>query len=33
LPITPTPEGEFKRFIGFEDVERLEREFLQSATA
>jgi 2-methylisocitrate lyase-like PEP mutase family enzyme len=28
LPITPTSEHEFKRFIGFEEVERLEREFL-----
>jgi methylisocitrate lyase len=33
LPIAPTPEGEFKRFIGFEDVERLEREFLQPVAA
>ena len=28
LPIAPTPESDFKRFIGFEEVERLEREFL-----
>jgi len=28
LPVPTMPEKEFKRFIGFEEVERLEREFL-----
>lgn len=33
LPVPPLHESEFKTFIGFEEVERLEREFLQPAAA
>jgi methylisocitrate lyase len=33
LPVPAMPEKEFKRFIGFDEVERLEREFLTEAPA
>jgi methylisocitrate lyase len=33
LPVSTMPEKEFKRFIGFDEVERLEREFLAEASA
>jgi methylisocitrate lyase len=33
LPVPTMPEKEFKRFIGFDEVERLEREFLAEASA
>jgi len=32
LPVPTMPEKEFKRFIGFDEVERLEREFLAEAS-
>jgi methylisocitrate lyase len=33
LPVPVMPEKEFKRFIGFEEVERMEREFLAAKVA
>jgi methylisocitrate lyase len=31
LPVTPMPEAEFKKLIGFDEIERLERAFLPAA--